>query len=122
MHKHRLLIYKGISTFLITFLRNAEHEVYYIPEEDVSKTIDDICKIANGQNYILMTKDLALAEELYTQKRVQAGIIALNIVALNEIQEAKALSELLFEHRAAVANAYSVFTERGAKIKPMETA
>lgn len=118
----QFIAYREMDAQLLSLLRNQGYEIFYIADGDSNYNEESICQKANGENFVLMTGDEALADRLADNKRIQSGILVLKISEGEAIVRAKIVADALREHAADIPYSYSILTKGNWKSKKLATA
>ena len=119
---HKFIAYKGIESELISAIRNNQHEVYYATEIDQDTSEEALCQKANSESYIFLTGDRSLAEDLYDQKKVQSGIMLVDVNEDNMVAKAKVVLDAIDDNGARLSGTYATVTKQRVKLKSITGA
>ena len=79
----RFLADEGVDISIVSGLRAAGFEVYYVIEEIRSLSDDELLQIAYAENRILITRDKDFGELVYRLQKVHSGVILLRLEGYN---------------------------------------
>ena len=113
----KFLADENIDRQIVAALREAGHEVTYIAELDPGTTDDYVLDIANRGGLLLLTADKDFGELLFRLHRHSHGIVLVRLAGLPAEKKAEIVETLVKGHGTEMANAFSVITVQGVRIR-----
>jgi predicted nuclease of predicted toxin-antitoxin system len=107
---------ESVDKPIVDALRTDDHEVYYILEENRGIPDDEVLKIANNKNSILLTADKDFGDIVYRQKRNHHGIILFRLAGLNIEKKIQTIISALNQHHNEIENHFSVISKTHIRI------
>ena len=118
----KFIVYRTIHSDTVSAIRNNGHEVFYVAAADEETSVDDICKKANGEGYLLLTGDTNLAKNLVDNHRIQSGLVLVDIASDNSIADAEVITKAIQKSGNNLVNAFTTIQQRNTKTKPLTGA
>lgn len=112
-----LLADEGVERQIVTGLRQAGYEVWYIAEMDPGISDDVILAQANTNQALLMTLDKDFGELVYRQGLVHAGVILLRLAGLQAETKAALVTQIIQQRGQEMVNAFSVVSPGTVRIR-----
>ena len=108
---------EGLDAPIVVALRNEGHEVFYIKEEHPGISDDEVLKIANERNEVLISADKDFGELVYRMKRVHSGILLIRLSGLSPKEKGIVVSATVKEHANELADAFTVINKTHVKVR-----
>ncbi|MCP4439873.1 MAG: hypothetical protein GY810_13090 [Aureispira sp.] len=118
----KFIIYRTVHSDTVSAIRNNGHEVFYVASADEETSLDDICKKANGEGYLLLTGDNTLAEDLVNTQRIQSGLVLVEAGGESTIEDAEIVSKAIQSSGNSLMNSFTTIQKRNIKSKPLTGA
>lgn len=122
MMTQKFIVYRTIHADIVSAIRNNGYEVFYVAAADQETSVDDVCKKANGEGYLLMTGDNNLAKDLIDNQRIQSGLVLIDIASDNSITDAEIVTKAIQKSGNSLVNAFTTIQQRNTKSKPLTGA
>lgn len=101
---------------IISAIRNEGYDVLSISELSPSIDDNDVLKIANKENRVLLTSDKDFGELVFRLKLISSGIILFRIPELSNKEKATLAVKCIKEFEAEMQGAFSVVTQNKIRI------
>lgn len=98
-------------------LRSMGHNVEYVAEKDAGISDDEVLKMANEKNALLLTSDKDFGELVFRQRRVTSGVVLIRLAGLSPTRKAKIVASAIKKHGAELKEAFSVITPSSIRIR-----
>ena len=108
----RFLVDECTGPAVATWLRDANHEVFYVFEEARGMDDEDIIRKALEEDWILITNDKDFGEKVYRDGRLHHGVILLRLEDERSSSKIQILSRLLQTYPDRLSNSFVVVTEK----------
>ena len=113
----RLLVDEGVDGPIVARLRNDEHQVWYVAEMAPGIPDEAVLDLANQEQAVLITADKDFGELIFRQQRLSPGIILIRLAGLTAGEKASLVSEVVKDHEAELAQAFTVLTPKTVRIR-----
>ena len=108
---------EGLDTPIVELLRNNSYEIFYIKEEHPGFADEDVLKIANQRNSVLITTDIDFGELVYRLKQIHNGIILVRLSGMKPAVKAKIVTDAIKEHEKELQGSFTVINKTHVKIR-----
>lgn len=102
---------------IVDALRRAGHEVEYIAETAPGATDPEVLERANRLSAVFITADKDFGELAYRRRQQNAGVVLLRLSGLTQERKAAIVLQIFADHSADFADAFSVVTETGVRVR-----
>ncbi len=113
----RFVADEGLDNPIVELLRNNSYEVFYIKEEHPGIADEEVLKIANQRNAVLITTDKDFGELVYRLKQIHNGIILIRLSGMKSAEKAKIVTDAIIEHEKELEGAFTVINKTHIKIR-----
>ena len=110
---------EGLDSQIVFRLRQEGHDVMYAAENFVGVDDEDILRMANGENRILMTRDKDFGELAYRDKRVHSGIILNRLYELTADKKAEIVIKVIRDFGEELIGSFTVIQPDRVRMKKM---
>jgi predicted nuclease of predicted toxin-antitoxin system len=101
---------------IIDALRNEGYDILSISELSPSIEDNEVLKIANHENRILLTSDKDFGELVFRLKLISSGIVLFRIPELSNKEKAALAVKCIEEFQAELQGSFSVVTQNKIRI------
>jgi predicted nuclease of predicted toxin-antitoxin system len=101
---------------IINALRNEGYDVLSISELSPAINDNDVMKIANSENRILLTSDKDFGELVFRLKLISSGIVLFRIPELSNKEKATLAVKCVKEFETELKESFSVVTQNKIRI------
>ena len=108
---------EGVDRPIIVALRNEGHHVLSIGEKLPGKTDEDILRLANEVQAILVTTDKDFGELVYRLKKIHNGILLLRLSGLNADRKVELVRTAIENHAEELNGSFSVLSSTLFRIR-----
>lgn len=115
----RFLVDECTGPSVAKWLRNHNHEVFSIFDQDRGMNDDDIILKAFEEDWILITNDKDFGEKVYRDGRLHKGVILLRLQDERSESKIQVLSRLLKTYQDRLPNKFVVVTEEQIRFARM---
>lgn len=112
-----LLADEGVDKPIVDQLRSSGFDVHYILETDPGSMDEDVLRIANEENRLLLTQDKDFGELVYRLKQVHQGVILIRLGATPAYEKARIVNYVLVEYAGKLLNAFTVIQANAVRIR-----
>lgn len=115
----RFLADEGVDRLVVSRLREAGHDVSYVPEFAPSSADIDILAISLSEDRVLITEDLDFGELVYRDKRPAYGIVLVRIHEIGREARVTAVMELVNQQQEDLVGKFVTLMPDEARIRPL---
>ena len=108
---------EGLDVPIVEMLRINGHELFYIREEHAGLPDEEVLKISNSRDEILITPDKDFGELVYRMKQVHRGVILVRLSGLKPKQKAAVVVATVNKYAPELPGAFTVITKTHIKIR-----
>ena len=112
----RFLVDECTGPKVANWLKDQGHDVYSAYEKARGSDDETILKIANKNNYILITNDSDFGELIFRHKKPHKGIILLRLDDSRPDNKIAVLDKLIKSYEESLNNNFVVVTEKKLRI------
>ncbi|MFQ5419328.1 MAG: DUF5615 family PIN-like protein [Anaerolineae bacterium] len=109
---------EGIDVQIVTHLREAGHQVWYVAEMSPGVSDTDVLDTANRENAIVLTFDKDFGDLIFRQRRVSHGVILIRLHGFSSDQKAVLVANMIQNNGPELPRAFSVLTPKKVRIRP----
>lgn len=110
----------NIEKDLVDFLKKQGYDVLWIPDYDCRLKDDELLKLANKENRIIITNDTDFGEIVFLQKKVSAGIILIRVKGQKVNKKLHALKKLIKFYSDKIEYCFVVISDKRIRIRSLE--
>ena len=110
----------NIEKNLVEFLRALGYDVLWIPDYNCRLMDDELLKLSNEENRILITNDTDFGELVFLQKKITTGIILIRIKGQEINKKLEVLKKLFEYHKDKISNNFIVISDKKIRIRSLE--
>ncbi len=111
---------EGLDYPILLALRKEGHFVYSVLENLAAALDEDVLKIANQQNSVLITTDKDFGELVYRLNKISSGIILLRLEGLDMSRKIQLVLSAVQMHENEFANSFTVITGHNIRIRRLK--
>ena len=108
---------EGLDAPIVQALRNSGHEVYYIKDEFPGLLDEDVLKIANERDEILIANDKDFGELVYRLQQIHSGVLLIRLSGIKPKEKASIILKAIEEHGYELYKAFTVINKTHVKIR-----
>ncbi len=108
---------KNLDFPIVQILRNNGHELIYILESYSGIKDDEVLRIANEAEAILLTQDKDFGELVFRLKHIHKGVILVRLDGKKPKEKAEIVLSIIEKHKNQLTNAFTVIYEDFVKIR-----
>jgi predicted nuclease of predicted toxin-antitoxin system len=116
----RFLADVNVEKRIVESLRDAGHDVKWIPDYDCQLEDAELLDLANAEGRILITNDKDFGELFFLQKRLSQGIILFRIDGHNVMIKITLLRNILRKFADKLPKTFVVISRKRIRFIPME--
>ena len=116
-HNMKFVADEGVDAPIVKLLRELNHEVYSIQENNSGINDDGVLRIANERNEILITQDKDFGELVYRLRQLHSGIILIKLTGLKPTGKANLLALAIEQHHSKLFGSFTVINKNHVKIR-----
>jgi len=113
----KFLADENIDKNIVAQLRKDGHIVFYIPEMEPSISDNEIIKISNNEQTLLITSDKDFGELLFRQGFFINGVLLLRLYGLSKEIKAKIVSRAILKHSTELLHNFTVINPGMVRIR-----
>lgn len=108
---------EGVDRSVVERLRTEGHEVLYVAEMDPGIADDEVLRLANERDALLITADKDFGELVFRLGRASPGVLLIRLPGLAAAERANVLSAVVRAHGVELAAAFSVVSAGRVRIR-----
>lgn len=108
---------EGIDAPVVTFLRQKNHQVWYVAEMSPGISDETVLALANQEEAILITADKDFGDLVFRQRRATYGVILLRLHGLALAKKAELVLSTIQQHEPELQGAFTVITSEKIRIR-----
>ena len=108
---------ENVERQIVEALRHAGYEVEYIAETAPGATDPEVLEGANRESAVFITGDKDFGELVYRRRQQNSGVVLLRLSGLTRERKVGIALKVFGDHSADFANAFSVVTETGVRVR-----
>ena len=112
----RFLVDECTGPMVANWLKDLGHDIFSVYDKARGSDDETILKIANKDNFILITNDSDFGELIFRYKKAHKGIILLKLMDNRPDNKIAVLEKLLNKHSKQLKNNFVVATEKRVRI------
>lgn len=112
----RFLVDECTGPAVARWLREQQHEVCSVYEEERGMDDDDIIQKAYEENWILITNDKDFGEKVYRERRPHRGVVLLRLEDERTESKIDTIRRLLGDYSDRLADHFIVVTETRVRV------
>jgi predicted nuclease of predicted toxin-antitoxin system len=113
----KLLADESVDQPIVERLRNAGHNVLYVAELAPSISDDEVLRLANDEDAILVTVDNDFGELVFRQHRVHGGVVLIRLFGISSTLKAEIVAQVFQERAAEMPDAFTVIAPGIVRIR-----
>ena len=111
---------ENIDTEIIDHLRDAGYEICSISEEFPGVSDEDVIKITNKHNAVLLTADKNFGELVFRKGEVIKGVVLVRIFGVSQQEKSQMILDAFNTHADDFVDCFTVISKKKIRIKRME--
>lgn len=112
-----LVIDEGVDKQIADRLISEGFCSFYIAHEMPGASDVKVLELANEKKAVLVTVDKDFGELVFRRNLINNGVSLIRLEGKRPLEKASIVASFLLEHQDEVANAFSVISENGVRIK-----
>jgi predicted nuclease of predicted toxin-antitoxin system len=116
----RFVADENIDRQIVERLRQDGHVVLYIAEIDSGVNDQDVLKLANNEQAVLLTADKDIGELVYRQRLVHPGVIFLRLAGLLPAVKAELVGRAVNAHIKELVGSFVVISSRAIRLRKLK--
>jgi len=112
-----ILADENIDAPIVRQLRYSQHQVWYVAEMAPGITDNEVLRIANSHESVLLTADKDFGELVYRRKRISHGIVLIRLAGLTPNEKAILVDNVFTQHGSDMLRAFTVITSKTIRIR-----
>ncbi len=113
----KLLADEDIDYQIVEKLRKDGYKISYVLEMDPSISDDEVIKLANQEEALLLTADKDFGELVFRQNRILFGVILIRLSGLSPHYKSKIVSNVIKKHQDKLKDNFTVISHGGVRIR-----
>ena len=118
--KRKFIADVNVEKTLVDFLKAQGFDIIWIPDYDCKLNDDELLKLANKENRVLITNDKDFGELVFLQKKLTTGIILIRIKGQDVKKKLRSLKKLISLYENKIDNHFIVISDRRIRIRILE--
>ena len=110
---------EGIDKRIVDKLREINITVIYIAEMSPGITDDEVLRIANDNDALLITADKDFGELVFRLQKTNKGVILFRLAGLPSLSKADIAADVFRNYADKLLHSFSVVTPAGIRIRPV---
>jgi predicted nuclease of predicted toxin-antitoxin system len=112
-----LLADESVDRPIVVKLRADGHTVDYIAELAPSIDDDEVLRLANDRNALLLTEDKDFGELVFRLRRVHSGVVLLRLTGMTSAAKADTVAQVLQEREGELVDAFTVISSNSVRVR-----
>lgn len=108
---------EGLDAPIVHALRDGGHDVYYIKDEHPGLSDEEVLKIANERDNILIANDKDFGELVYRLQQIHSGILLIRLSGIKPREKGSIILKAIEEHGNELYKAFTVINKTHVKIR-----
>ena len=108
---------EGVDRLIVESLRQDHHVVLYVAEMSPSISDEEVLRLANDQQAVLLTFDKDFGELVFRQNQAAHGVVLLRLHGLSPPEKAALVLKIAQEHEQEFRHAFTVVTPTKVRIR-----
>ncbi|MBM4341588.1 MAG: hypothetical protein FJ110_18840 [Deltaproteobacteria bacterium] len=104
---------------IVDYLSKQGYDIKWVPDYDCEMFDEDLLKMANEEQRILVTNDKGFGDLIIMQKRLNAGAILFRIKGQASQEKVKLMRKLLMGYREKLLNHYIIISKSKIRVIPL---
>lgn len=117
----KFLADEGVDSVIVETLRAADVDITYIFEIMPSAIDEDVLKMANEENRILITRDKDFGELVYRLRQIHSGIVLNRLSELSSETKAKIVRQVIEMYQDELYGSFTVIQPGAVRIRKLKT-
>ena len=113
----KFLCDESVDGPIVDRLRLDGHDVWYVAEMDPGLSDEAVLAIANRESAVLITADKDFGELVFRLHRSTAGVVLYRLTGLPASKKSAVVASAVAGHSAELAQAFTVITTAGLRIR-----
>jgi predicted nuclease of predicted toxin-antitoxin system len=113
----KFLCDESVDGPIVDRLRLDGQDIWYVAEMDPGLSDDAVLAIANREGAVLITADKDFGELVFRLRRPTAGVVLYRLTGLPATRKATIVASAIACHSAELAQAFTVITAEGLRIR-----
>jgi predicted nuclease of predicted toxin-antitoxin system len=113
-----LLADEGVDKPIVDVLRSSGFNVHYILETHPGSYDEEVLRLANEENRLLLTQDKDFGELVYRLQQVHQGVILIRLGTTLASEKALIVHYVLTEYGDKLVKAFTVIQPNAVRIRP----
>jgi predicted nuclease of predicted toxin-antitoxin system len=113
----KLLADESVDRPIVERLRNAGHNVLYVAELAPNISDDEVLRLANDEDAILLTVDNDFGELVYRQHRVHCGVVLIRLFGISSALKVEIIAQVFQERSGEMPDAFTVIAPGIVRIR-----
>ncbi len=106
-----------VDAEVVSRLRDAGHEVYYIAEASPGVQDDEVLRLAEAQAAVLLTYDKDFGELVFRQRKATHGVVLARLPGLSASAKADVVAVAVAMHGEEFVESFTVVTDKLVRIR-----
>lgn len=111
---------EGVDKPIVDLLRSSGFDVHYILETHRGSLDEEVLRIANEENRILITQDKDFGELVYRMHQVHHGVVLIRLGTTPAPEKARIVNYVLLEYGTKLTYAFTVIQANAVRIRQQE--
>ena len=116
----RFVADESVDRSLVTFLRQADHDVLYFAETDRSTDDEAILDLAKSEHRILITRDKDFGELVYRMRKLHSGILLVRAEELTSMVRSRLIADFIQTNLDMLTGFFIIVQPGTARFRKME--
>lgn len=116
----KFLADEGIDRSIVQGLRNLNHDVFYVVEQERSLEDEVLLAKAKEEGRIMITRDKDFGELSFRLNKLHSGIILVRLEGYNTMERGEIVCKLVHQHLNELQNSFTVIQPGLIRIRPIE--
>ena len=113
----KFLIDESVEKPIVNWLKNQKYDVKYVAESFPGITDEEVIKIANSEDRILITNDKDFGELIFRQGKITRGVLLIRAANEESSNKVRLVKEVLKKTKNKLRGNFIVVNETGIRIR-----
>lgn len=119
MSEIKFLADVNVEKPIVEFLSKQGYDIKWIPDYDCEMFDEDLLRIADREQRVLITNDKGFGDLVIMQKKLSAGAILLRVKGQGSQEKIKLMRKLLMGYRDKLLNHYVIISKSKIRVIPL---
>jgi len=115
----RFLANENVEQPVVDALRVAGHDVSCVGEIGAGASDEEVLRLANAQQRLVLTNDKDFGELVYREGRAAEGVVLLRLAVQDGLEKARRVTEIIRALQGRLSGHFAIVTEEHVRLRPL---